>query len=263
MTTTGLYVDDLESDAGPGAPLVVLVHGSMDRHTSFARVRSRLMDRFHVVSYDRRGYGQSRAATPPAADLDDHVADLDAVVAGRRCTLAGHSYGGTVALTFAARRPDLVAACLAYEPPLGWLPSWPSHLGSREDPFGGRAPAEAAEAFARRIIGEERYERLPLTTREELRLDGEALVAELTAIRADPAPFDPAEIVVPVLLARGERTLPHQVDGVAWLAERISHCRVAVVAGAGHSGHQSHPAEFAALVAEAVSLGDSEGGQRP
>ena len=47
-------------DTAPG-PLVVLVHGSLDRSASFARVVRRLDD-VHTVVYDRGGYHRSRQA---------------------------------------------------------------------------------------------------------------------------------------------------------------------------------------------------------
>ncbi len=53
--------------------------------------------------------------------------DLEAIVAERRCTIAGHSYGGNLVLALAARRPDLVASAVVYEPPLAWRPGWPDH----------------------------------------------------------------------------------------------------------------------------------------
>jgi pimeloyl-ACP methyl ester carboxylesterase len=251
-----LFVDDLPSDAGADARLVVLVHGTMDRHASFARVRSRLMESCHVVSYDRRGYAGSRDVAPPATGVDDHVADLEAVVAGRRCTVVGHSYGGTVALAFAARQPELAASVLAYEPPLAWLEAWPTH-GPREHPFAGVSAEQAAESFLKRMIGEHRYERLPLRTREEVVQDGAALVAELTAIRNDPPPFEPAAITVPAIIARGEDTAPHHIWGADLLVEQMPSATLRVVEGAGHGGHQSHPREFAALVLESVSLAGS------
>lgn len=255
MTATPgtVFVDDLESDAGDDAPLVVLVHGTMDRHTSFARVRSRLMASCHVISYDRRGYAASRDVVPRARGIDDHVADLEAVLAGRRAVLAGHSYGGTVVLTLAYRRPELVAAAMVYEPGLGWREEWPEG-GSRTEPFAGVSPREAAEGFLQRLVGAHRWERLPLRTREEVLLDGDAMVAELTAVRNDPPPFDPAGITVPVLVARGELTSAHHVEGADWLVSSLPNASARVVEGAGHSGHQSHPSEFAALVLEAVSL---------
>lgn len=255
MSPGSLFVDDLASDAGDDAPLVVLVHGTMDRHSSFARVRSRLMTSCHVVSYDRRGYAGSRDVLPLASGISDHVADLASVVDGRRCTVVGHSYGGTIVLAFAARHPELVASLVAYEPPLAWLETWPTADGERRAPYAGQTGEEAAEQFLRRIVGEHRYELLPLKTRNELLKDGDALIAEMTSIRNDPAPFELDEIACPALIARGENALPHHAEGAEILVEKLPTASLRVFAGAGHGGHQSHPREFAELVLEAVALG--------
>lgn len=245
-------MEEHECDAGPPAPCVVFVHGSMDRHTSFARIANRLLDSCDVVTYDRRGYAASRHVAPPAAGLADHVADLEEVVAGRRATLVGHSYGGTLVLAFAARHPDLAASLLAYEPPLPWLEWWPAR-GERGRPFGDMSGPEAAESFLVHMVGE-RFHRLPASTREELARDGDALVAELTAIRLDPPPFEPAAISSPTLVVRGTHASAHQVAGTDLLVAAIPGAELRVVDGAGHGGHLSHPREFAALVREAVAL---------
>lgn len=259
----GLLVDELSSDAGQGAPVVVLVHGTMDRHSSFARLRSRLMATCRVVSYDRRGYAGSRAAEPPARSITDHVADLEAVIAGRRCTLLGHSYGGAVVLALAARRPDLAGAAVVYEPPLPWLDWWPKANPSDDRTFDGSDPRHAAEAFLARTIGRHRYERLPLKTREEIVLDGDALVAEMRAIQRDPAPFDPAGISVPVLVVRGSDTSDHHRLGTDWLAARLPAASLHTLSCAGHGGHQSHPAELARIVLAAVTLASDPMADRP
>jgi pimeloyl-ACP methyl ester carboxylesterase len=258
----GIFVDDLPSDAGDDAPLVVLVHGTMDRHASFARVRSRLMDRFHVVSYDRRGYAASREALPAAESVLDHVLDLEAVVAERPCTVAGHSYGGVVALALAERRPDLVHAVLAYEPPLPWMGWWPQ-TPDGEEPFAGMDPSEAAEEFLARAIGRHRYDRLPLKTREEVVLDGEALVTETRSIRKDGAPFRAEAVAVPVLLVMGSETAERHQRACRWLAERIPAASLHTVDRADHGGHLSHPSEFATLVAAAAALAGDPAAPRP
>jgi pimeloyl-ACP methyl ester carboxylesterase len=258
----GLYVDDLPSDAGPDAPLVVLVHGSMDRHTSFARVRARLMESCHVVSYDRRGYAGSRDAKPLAEHMTDHIDDLESVVAERACTLAGHSYGGAVVLGLAERRPDLVKSALVYEPPLVWMQSLPID-GAPPPESGDITVEQVAERFLRRQIGDRRFELLPLTVREEVMKDGEALVAELTAIRLDPAPFDIANITVPVLVVCGTESNERHRRSTAALAEALPAGSLHEVAGANHGGHQSHPAEFTRLVLAAVALAADPTGPRP
>ena len=262
MSPRGLYIDDLASDAGPDAPFVVLVHGSMDRHTGFARVRGRLMETCHVVSYDRRGYAGSRHAEPPARHMSDHVDDLEAVVAERPCTLAGHSYGGDVVLSLAQRRPDLVRSALVYEPPLAWLDWWPYH-GTQPPQYRDLTAEEAAESFVRRMIGDERYEQLPPLVREDVVKDGDALVAELTAIRLDPAPFEPSEITVPVLVVCGTASGEHQQRAAAYLAEALPSGSLHAVSEAPHGGHQSHPAEFARLILAAVALGAEPTAARP
>jgi len=262
VNSRGLYVDDLPSDAGGGAPLVVLVHGSMDRHTSFARVRARLMETCHVVSYDRRGYAGSRGAEPPAGGIGDHVADLEAVVAERRCTIAGHSYGGALVLALAERRPDLVASALVYEPPTPWREGWPDR-GEQPPAFKDVTTEQAAESFLRRMIGDRRFELLPATTREEVVLDGDALVTELTAIRLDPPAFDPGRVTAPVLVACGADSIERHLEATAWLAAQLPNGSRHLVAGAGHGGHQSHPAEFSRLVLSAVELARDSSAARP
>jgi pimeloyl-ACP methyl ester carboxylesterase len=261
LNSRGLFVDCLPSDAGDGSPLVVLVHGSMDRHTSFARIRSRLMETCEVVSYDRRGYALSRGADPPAGGVLDHVGDLEAIVDERRCTIFGHSYGGTVALAFAARRPDLVASVLAYEPPLAWRAGWPSQ-GEQPPQFRDVPPEQAAENFMRRMIGD-KFDRLPLKTREEVLRDGAALVAELTAIRMDPAPFEASEIAVPVMVVRGSESTDRHLEATEWLAHEIPGGTLHTVEGAEHGGHQSHPAEVSRLILGAVALGKDPSAERP
>ncbi len=76
---SGLWVDEAGAE---DAPLVVLVHGSMDRSTSFAKVVRRLRDDFRVLSYDRRGYGRSVAVGGPFT-MGRQVDDLLSVMADR------------------------------------------------------------------------------------------------------------------------------------------------------------------------------------
>lgn len=66
-----------------------------------------------VITYDRAGIGESGPPTAPR-DLNDFVEELGAVMAAASVTrpvrLVGHSVGGVIALTFARRRPELVAS---------------------------------------------------------------------------------------------------------------------------------------------------------
>jgi pimeloyl-ACP methyl ester carboxylesterase len=247
--------------AHAGRPLVVLVHGSLDRATTFARVVRRLQD-LHVITYDRRGYNRSREAGGLARSdggrlpFDQHVDDL-VELCGRRSVVVGHSFGGDIALAAAGAAPDRVAAVGAYEPPMPWADWWPRRSGrevSDEDP-GARA-----EAFFRRVVGDESWNRLPRRSREERRADGPALVAELAALRSGGEPFDLRKLQVPVVLGRGESSVPHHVRAVEEMAGLVDGARVVVIAGASHGAHVSHPEEFASFVRLVVDMSQTPEG---
>ena len=210
------------------APRIVLVHGSLDRSTAFLRTIRLLGDRT-VVRYDRRGYGKSVAAGTCAA-FGEQVDDLAEVVAGQPAVVFGHSLGGVVGLAFAARHPELVPAVVAYEAPMAWQAWWPSGSAGAAAVTAPGDDADAAERFMRRMVGDERWERLPERTRAQRRAEGPALVAELRSIRPpSPPPYDPARLAVPVIAACGSESRPHHQATARVLAEAAPHGELVVV----------------------------------
>jgi pimeloyl-ACP methyl ester carboxylesterase len=246
-----------EHDGPRGAPVAVLVHGSMDRSTSFAKVARRLHE-LTIVRYDRRGYGRSLAAGP-AVSIDQQVDDLLAILAGRAATVAGHSLGGVIALAASQRAPELVHAVVVYEAPMPWRSWWPADsAGGNAMAMGAEDPelaARAAEMFMRRIVGEDIWERLPRSTKDQRRAEGAALVADLRSMRdaADP-PYEPASVNVPVVAAHGARSVPYHIRAVQTLAAEAPHGELHVVDGASHGVHTSDPGAFAELVRRGVEL---------
>lgn len=231
-------------------PAVVLVHGSLDRGDSFRRVIRRL-EGLTAVTLDRRGYQRSRNSGPPGG-VSDHVDDLltvlQALEMGPRhpVVVVGHSFGGTVALGAAERRPDLVAGVGAYEPPLPWL-GFRSHR--RRQPRD--EPGLEAERFFRRMVGETSWDRLPEREKVSRRADGPALVAELASLNEEP--FDVLTVSVPVVIGRGgEASAPHHRQGTLWLSERLPTGELFEIPSAGHGAHLSHPSAFADLVHRVV-----------
>jgi pimeloyl-ACP methyl ester carboxylesterase len=225
----------------------------MDRAASFGRV-ARHLGHLELVRYDRRGYGRSHELGP--APLAAHLDDLEAVLDDRPAVVFGHSIGGVIALAVAQRRPDLVAAVLAYESPTPWVPWWPGWPAPVH-----ADPAEEAEAFMRRAIGDRFWERLPARTRAERRAEGPALLADLAALR-EAAPYDPAAIGVPVIAAAGSETTWWHRRASEELADALPHGRLVVVAGAGHGVHLTHPTATAHLVGqalEAAGVGSGDG----
>jgi len=247
-----------------GTPIVVLVHGSLDRAGSFARVTRRLDD-LHTVAYDRRGYHRSRHVTPVHDTLDGHVGDLLAVIDGRPCVVVGHSYGGDIALGAAlgADGPGPILAVAAYEPPMPWL--GPSATRPRGGATGDRRiddedPTVVAERFFRRMVGDSAWDRLPEETKEARRADGPALAGEIAAIRTSVAPFDVTRLAVPAVFGRGTESLPHHRASADWLVAHTPDAELIEIEGAAHGAHLTHPDAFARFVRVAVAR--AEGASR-
>lgn len=241
---------------------MVLVHGAMDRGSSFMRTVM-LLDGFKAVVYDRCGYASSVQCTRrPGSVLASHAADLVELIEdeGGPATVVGHSYGGIVALKAAAERPDLVASLGLYESPMPWLPEWPGSTAGASAALAGSSE-DAAEAFLRRMLGDRRWDDMPERTKRDRRAEGAALQAEMTEMRtATEPPFDLAAIKQPTVMASGTTSPPHLIWAADRMAETIPGATRVTIDGAGHGAHLTHPPQFADLVRAAAraSIGSGE-----
>jgi pimeloyl-ACP methyl ester carboxylesterase len=87
-----------------GGQTVVLLHEGVADRRGWAEVAGLLAPQLTVVSYDRRGYGQTPVSTEQFSHLDDLLAVLDRASAGP-VWLAGASAGGGLALDAALVAP--------------------------------------------------------------------------------------------------------------------------------------------------------------
>lgn len=104
-----LHVGIWEADA-PDAPTIVAVHGVTSSHLAWEFLADALPG-VRVVAPDLRGRGRSNALQGPAG-MAAHAEDLAAVHAALGLgptVVVAHSMGAFVAVTFAARHPDLVS----------------------------------------------------------------------------------------------------------------------------------------------------------
>jgi pimeloyl-ACP methyl ester carboxylesterase len=244
-----------DEEGAVDAPLVALIHGSMDRSTGMLRLSRRLDQRFRVLRYDRRGYGRSvgdDGLHPGPFDMAAQVGDLVALLGGRRAVLIGHSFGGNVALAAAARHPHLVAGVAVYETPLSWEPWWPSTTAGAIATTTDASPAAAAELFMRRLVGDAIWEGLPERTRETRRREGATMVGELADLRAN-RPWSPAEVHCPVVVSRGSKGAEHHRRGMEQVHEWFPGSSMLVLDGCHHDAPMSNSELFASTVVAAIA----------
>ena len=102
--------------AGNG-DVVILVLGALNSRKSGSRLVKLLASHFTVVSYDRRGRGDSTDTEPysPHREFEDIVSLIDAV--GGPVCLYGHSSGAAIALQVAGKLYKQVRKLAIYEAP--------------------------------------------------------------------------------------------------------------------------------------------------
>jgi len=94
-----------------GAPLLVFLHGFPEAAFVWDEVMAQFGDRYRCVAPNLRGFGPSSSPVEPEAYRVKHLMnDLDALITqlggGPLEALIAHDWGGAVAWTFAALRPE-------------------------------------------------------------------------------------------------------------------------------------------------------------
>ncbi len=236
-----------------GHPLL-LIHGfSNDRHV-WEDIATGLPEAFRPFAHDLRGHGDSDWSLACHYHLDDHAADLGALLDAQeieRAVLVGHSLGGNAATLFAARQPERVEALVLVDTgpalsPAAWR--WAAaDAGELARAYESIAQYRELLALAYPLgnpAALDRLARTSLTPRRDGRFEPklDPILLELTGSDAELRETEArlwdalAKIQCPVLVARGERSamLP------AAIAERMTeqvlcHGRLATIPGAGHA----------------------------
>jgi esterase len=124
---------------GEGKPPMVMVHGLDRVARTFDPLVSHFASRYRVLAIDMRGHGDSGWDPQGRYLVEDHVGDLEGVVAQlklRNMVLWGNSTGGRVVQVFAGKHPELV-----------------SHVVSED--VGPERPRQIADNYAKRVQQEQ------------------------------------------------------------------------------------------------------------
>ncbi len=217
---------------GKGDRTVVFIHGLvMDNLSSFYfTLANPLAESNAVILYDLRGHGMSeRPAT--GYTVGGFVADLHALLAAlavERVTLVGNSFGGLVALAFAAAYPDRVEKLALIDAHAG-VAGWAAQMTATLALKGEARDTKIAESFQSWLGRHSERKRNRLAKSAEELVEHTSLVADL---RASPA-VEVGGITARTLALYGENSdvLAH---GHA-LVQQLPHCTLEILPGCSHS----------------------------
>ena len=105
---------------GSGPKTMVLIHDGTLHSATWDDVWPLFCKEFHVVRYDRRGYGRSPAATQPYSRTDDVAAVMHAAGMAH-AMVVGASAGGGIAVDFTLAHPDAVDRLVLVGPSISGL----------------------------------------------------------------------------------------------------------------------------------------------
>lgn len=198
---------------------LVLLHGMPSDHSVWAPLAPDLAALgYRVITPDQRGHGGSaRTSTYSLEEMRDDLHQFAGALGLGRFVLGGHSMGGTVATLFAERYPGWLAGLILVDSP-------------PPDGSGSADPGPRPE-------GELPYDWAVMP----------AIFAQLS--HPDPAWWaDLPAITARTLVIGGGTTSPVPQQLLAKEAGLIPGATLVTIEGAGHSVHQTKPAEFLAAV---------------
>jgi pimeloyl-ACP methyl ester carboxylesterase len=262
-----LFVDVLGPKLRPApgrldeVPTMVTVHGGPGSdHSAMRPFVGRFADACQVVVYDQRGMGRSDHGTPADWTLARWTQDLHElldVLGIERPVLLGQSFGGYVALSVAADRPDDIAALILSS---SQAAPTPRDSIERFRALGGDEPATAAERFFAALSPAtfEEYRRLcfPLYNRtprdpelDERQIDTWDVLFHFWSGEYRSLDLRPrlASVRAPTLVIAGEGDPIISAERSVRLAEGLTNAaRVGaiVIPEAGHGPYRDAPEEF-------------------
>lgn len=209
---------------------------------------------FRVVLYDKRGHGLSEA-TPQPYRLDDHVSDLEALLAHlgvSKAALVGLSVGGLIAQGLAARRPELVSALVLSDTAhkIGTAEMWNQRIAT----VNGSGIAALADGVMQRWFTP--AYRSPDNpdfvgyTAMLTRTTADGYAGTCAALRDADLTESTRALKLPALCIVGDQDGSTPPEIVRSMADLIAGARFEIVADAGHIPNVEQPAATARLIGD-------------
>ena len=244
------------------APPVIMVHGLSGNSHGFDSLVPNFLPKYHIISVDVRGRGDSGWANDSDYSNEAYVADLEGIrqaLGFERISLVGTSMGGRISMTYAGMYPNRVERAVLND------------IGPDIDPRGGDRIAastrDAVSSFATMddVLAWHREQRpaFKLLSEDEQHVTaGHAVKPQPggytwkmdPAVRSNPRRPDPKtswnlakNIPCPVLLVRGGISDLLSPETARRMVDEMQDCRFVEVPGVGHAPTLMEPEAFGAI----------------
>lgn len=222
--------------------VVILVLGALNSRKSGSKLAKLLASHFTVVSYDRRGRGDSTDTAPfsPQREVEDIAALIDAVEGP--VYLYGHSSGAAIALQAASKLRKQVRKLAIYEAPYsldgGARKAASEYYGQLKKLLKDGRKGDAVALFIRSVgVSDKQIQamrRMPMWRGLEAMAPTLAYDSEVMGKgHALPAPLL-KRISTPTLVMHGGAGAPSMRDAAQAISEAIPNAQLRTLAGQTH-----------------------------
>lgn len=245
--------------AGEGQPLV-MIHAGVADSRQWNNEFATFADRFRVLRYDMRGYGQSEPAEGEFSHLQDLVALLDHLGLTQPLILMGCSMGGGLAMDFALTYPSRAKALIMVDSgPTGLQLDVPTPAKFEEAEKAYEAGDLDLVAEIETQIWFDGLGRTPAQVNQTMRqlayeMNRTALSHEAKQLGKRlpdtevPGAERCSELHLPVLIIVGANDVPYMRAAATFMVEKIPSARQVIIEDAAHLPNMDQPDEFQRLV---------------
>jgi pimeloyl-ACP methyl ester carboxylesterase len=238
-------------EAGAGAPVLLLHSSVCDRRMWDDQVPALVAAGFRAVRCDLRAFGDTPVSREPYRNIDD-LRDLLDTLGLDRVSVVGSSYGGGVALEFAATWPDRVDSLLLLCAAVPGIEPGPNQreFGAKEDAlFEADDVAGAVALNVDTWLGPDADEtaRQRVATMQRRAFDVQLAAGDEMANPTSPD-VDLARITARTLAVSGGHDMVEFGTGAAEAARLIPGAQHRELSWAGHFPNLERPAETTELI---------------
>jgi 3-oxoadipate enol-lactonase len=240
---------------GAGKP-IVFIHGWAQDHAIWPDQVKAFSSNYRVITYDKRGFGESTGHADPTADPDDLRILLDSLGV-RSVYVVGLSRGARTALNFSVAFPERVAGVVLYG--LGPIPGFqPLPQGRMMQNFAQIARDHGLDSLYHAVFSsplawepagltdEQKRARVARNRTWWARYKGRDLLdPRPPSGRIPVATLEQLNgIRVPTLLLHGDHEMASNQAMADTAMGRIRGARKVVITNAGHGAHFDNPRQF-------------------